>query len=263
VVKIATFAKPETVTGKFKKTNMNKEIHPFVKKYPVKAQCKYLVLWTFPPAQKLDSKKDRQFNVEYFYGNVASFWKIIQEIYPKNKFTDIQSIRKWQEEYSIGISDTILSCKRKKQDSTNDSDLILEWTDYNHELKTFILENEKFLKKIIFTSGYNCNNALFNFKIIMGADFVKIASKVVDNLPSPSGGSNTSFFNKNPNTLGLNNNFYKFIIDSKNIETITFVQESYNAKLQSKKGEKVKRIPEGTLKAFKIYMYKQILPKSK
>ena len=242
---------------------MNKEIHPFVKKYPLKPQCKYLVLGTFPPAQKLDSKKDRQFNVEYFYGNVASFWKIIQEIYPKNKFTDIESIRKWQEEYSIGISDTILSCKRKKQDSTNDSDLILEWTDYNHELKTYILENEKFLEKIIFTSGYNCNNALFNFKIIMGADFVKIASKVVDNLPSPSGGSNTSFFNKNSNTLGLNNNFYKFIIESKNIETITFVQESYNAKLQSKKGEKVKRIPEGTLRAFKIYMYKKILPKSK
>lgn len=39
---------------------MNKEIHPFVKKYPLKAQCKYLVLGTFPPAQKLDSKKDRQ-----------------------------------------------------------------------------------------------------------------------------------------------------------------------------------------------------------
>ena len=134
---------------------MNKEIHPFIKKYPLKVPCKYLVLGTFPPAQKLDSKKDRQFNVEYFYGNVASFWKIIQEIYSKNKFTDIQSIRKWQEEYGIGISDTILSCKRKKQDSTNDSDLILEWTDYNHELKTYILENEKFLEKIIFTSGYN------------------------------------------------------------------------------------------------------------
>ena len=242
---------------------MNKEKHPFVKKYPLNAKCKYLILGTFPPAQKLDDKKDRQFNVDYFYGNVASFWKIIQEIYPKNKFTDIVNIRKWQEEYSIGISDTILSCKRKKQNSTKDSDLILELTDYNHELKSYILENEKFLKKIIFTSGYNCNNALFNFKIIMGSDFVKIANKVVDNLPSPSGGSNTSFFNKNPDTLGLKNDFYKFIIDAKNIETIAFIQESYNRKLQSKKGEKVKRIPEGTLKAFKIYMYKQILPKSK
>jgi hypothetical protein len=242
---------------------MNREIHPFVKKYPLKTPFKYLVLGTFPPAQKLYSKKDRQFNVDYFYGNVSSFWKIIQEIYPKNKFTDIQSIRKWQEEYSIGITDTILSCKRKKQDSTNDSDLILEWTDYNHELKAYILENEQFIEKIIFTSGFNCNNALFNFKIIMGADFVKIASKVVDNLPSPSGGSNTSFFNKNPTTFGLKEDFYKFIIEAKSIETITFVQESYNRKLQSKKGEKVKRIPEGTLKAFKIYMYKQILPKSK
>ncbi len=229
----------------------------------MKAQCKYLVLGTFPPAQKLDNKKDRQFNVDYFYGNVASFWKIIQEIYPKNKFTDIQSIREWQEEYSIGISDTILSCKRKKPDSTKDSDLILELTDYNHELKTYILENEKFLEKIIFTSGYNCNNALYNFKIIMGADFVKFASKVVDNLPSPSGGSNTSFFNTNPETFGLKDAFYKFVLNHTNDKTVSFVKKSFITKSKSAKDEKVKRIPEGTLKAFKIYMYKQILPKSK
>ena len=241
---------------------MIKEIHPFVKKYPLQAKCKYLVLGTFPPAQKLDSKKDRLFTVDYFYGNVASFWKIIQEIYPKNTFTDIQNIRKWQEEYSIGISDTILSCKRKKQDSTNDSDLILEWTDYNHELKTYILNNEESIEKIIFTSGYNCNNALFNFKIIMGADFVKIASKVVDNLPSPSGGSNTSFFNKNPNTLGLKNEFYSYIVDSNKTEAISFIQDSYKAKLKSKKGEKIKRIPDGTLREFKTFMYQQIFPKS-
>lgn len=242
---------------------MNKEAHPFLKKYPLTKPYKYLVLGTFPPAQKLDSKKDRQFNVEYFYGNVATFWKIIQEIYPKNKFTDIQSIRKWQEEYSIGISDTILSCKRKKQDSTNDSDLILEWTDYNHELRMYILENEKFLEKIIFTSGYNCNNALFNFKIIMGDDFVKIANKVVDYLPSPSGGSNASFFNTNPKTLGLKDTFHQFIRNHTNDKTVSYVNNSFITKSKSAKGEKVQRIPEGTLKAFKIYMYKQILPKSK
>jgi hypothetical protein len=262
-VKIATFAKPETVTGKFKKTTMNKETHPFLKKYPLTKPYKYLVLGTFPPAQKLDNKKDREFNLAYFYGNVASFWKIIQEIYPKNKFTDIKSIREWQEEYCIGISDTIFTCKRKNQNSTNDSDLILEWVDYNHELKAYILENEKFIEKIIFTSGYNCNNALFNFKIIMGEDFDKIAKKIVDNLPSPSGGSNTSFFNKNPKTLGLKENFYQFVINNTNTETISFVTEGYNAKSNSEKGQKVKRIPDGTLKAFKIYMYKQILPKSK
>lgn len=242
---------------------MNKEIHPFVKKYTLSKPYKYLVLGTFPPASMLENKKERKFCVDYFYGNVSSFWKIIQELYPANKFTDVPSIYKWQEEYSIGISDTLLSCRRKKQDSTNDSDLILEWIDYNHELKAYILENEKSIKKIIFTSGYNCNNALFNFKIIMGADFSKIASKVVDNLPSPSGGANTSFFNRNPQTFGLKENFYKFVIDNTDNETISFVKESYNAKSNSGKGEKVKRIPEGTLKAFKIFMYKQIFPKSK
>jgi hypothetical protein len=241
----------------------DKEIHPFIKKYPLRSQYKYLVLGTFPPAQKLDSKIVRQFKVDYFYGNVASFWKIIQEIYPKNKFTDIESIREWQEEYSIGISDTILTCKRKNQKSTKDSDLILEWVDYNHELKAYILENEKFIEKIIFTSGHNCNNALFNLKIIMGDDFAKIEKKIIVNLPSPSGGSNTSFFNNKSKTLGLKESFYKFVIENTDAETISFIKESYNAKSNSVKGEKIKRIPEGTLRAFKIYMYKQILPKSK
>jgi hypothetical protein len=242
---------------------MSKEIHPFIKKYPLKKPYRYLVLGTFPPAQKLDSKKDRQFNIDYFYGNVASFWKIIQEVFPKNKFTDVESIREWQEEYSIGVSDTILSCKRKKQDSTNDSDLILEWLDYNHELKAYILDNEKFIEKIIFTSGYNCNNALYNFKIIMGVDFARIEKKIVDDLPSPSGGSNTSFFNTNPKTLGLKDAFHKFILNHTNDETIAIVEKSYISKIKSAKGEKIKRIPDGTLKEFKIFMYKNIFPKSK
>jgi hypothetical protein len=97
----------------------------------------------------------------------------------------------------------------------------------------------------------------------MGEDFDKIAKKIVDNLPSPSGGSNTSFFNKNPKTLGLKENFYQFVINNTNTETISFVTEGYNAKSNSERVQKVKRIPDGTLKAFKIYMYKQILPKSK
>jgi hypothetical protein len=222
-----------------------------------------LVLGTFPPAQKLESKKDRQFNLDYFYGNVASFWKIIQEIYPKNKFIDIQGIREWQEEYSIGISDTIFTCKRKNQNSTNDSDLILEWADYNHALKAYILENDKLIEKIIFTSGYNCNNALFNFKIIMGDDFSKIEKKIVDNLPSPSGGSNTSFFNKKIETHGLKEDFYNFVVNHTNDKTVTFVKNSFETKINSIKGQKVTRIPKGTLKDFKIFMYKQILPKSK
>ena len=96
----------------------------------------------------------------------------------------------------------------------------------------------------------------------MGDDFVKIANKVVDNLPSPSGGSNTSFFNKNPDTLGLKNEFYSYIVDSNKTETIYFIQDSYKAKLKSKKGEKIKRIPDGTLKEFKTFVYKQIFPKS-
>ena len=70
------------------------------------------------------------------------------------------------------------------------------------------------------------------------------------------------FFNKNPDTLGLKNEFYSYIIDSNKTETISFIRDRYNAKIKSKKGEKIKRIPDGKLKEFKTFMYKQIFPKS-
>lgn len=240
---------------------MNKETHPFINKFPLNKPYKYLVLGTFPPSQKLYSEKDRLFKVDYFYGNVASFWNLLQELYPNNKFIDIQNIIDWQNHYSIGISDTILSCKRKNKNSTKDSDLILEWADYNHGLKDYIIKNEKFIEKIIFTSSNNCNSALFNFKIIMGEFFIKIESKLVTNLPSPSGGSNGSFFNNNHETYGLKKDFFQFILNYTDESTISFVKQSFSDKTKANKGERVTRIPSGILKKFKIHMYRKIFPK--
>src|SRR5213083_1697362 len=122
---------------------MTKEKHPFLGKYPLTKAYKYLVIGTMPPASQLRTTaicngkktKQRDFEIEYFYGNVASFWKILKQIYPKNNFDSITNIQNWQEEYNIGITDTVRQCRRKDPCSYKDSDLILEWGDFNHELK--------------------------------------------------------------------------------------------------------------------------------
>lgn len=239
-----------------------KEIHPYVDKFPLTKAYKYLVIGTFPPAEKLGPNRIRKFSIDYFYGNVASFWNIIKKIYPNYIFSVVEHIQGWQEDYSVGITDTIISCRRKKQESTSDSDLLIEWDDYNHKLKNYILDNLNYIEKLIFTSGINCNNALFNFKIIMGDDFKKVIDKIF-NLPSPSNGSNRSYFNMNKNTLGLEGGFYNFVINNTDEKTRLFIQNSFKIKSSGVSDTKVKRIPDGILSKYKLYMYEKVFPRNR
>lgn len=248
-----------------------KEKHPYLDTYPLTEAYKYLVIGTMPPANKLPpgvvckEKKinKRIFTLEYFYGNAASFWKIMKAIYPNSDFDTIPNIQKWQNDYSIGITDTIKQCKRKDPCSYKDSDLIIEREDYNHSLKVYILEHKDKIEKLIFTSGENCNNALANFKIIMGNDYHQISSKVISDLPSPSGGSNTSNFNRNENTLGLKMDLYDYLIQMDIKSDIDYVKKQWIEKKKSAKGDKVNRIPKNMLIKFKVWKYKQCFPSSK
>lgn len=250
---------------------MEKEKHTYLEKYPLTKAYKYLVIGTMPPARELPQgvickekkKKERVFSIDYFYGNAASFWKIMKELYPSNKFDNISNIQKWQDEYSIGITDTVKQCKRKDPCSYKDSDLIIEWADFNHTLKDYVLNHKDKIEKLIFTSGENSNNALANFKNIMGDAYNLIAEKVVADLPSPSGGSNTSNFNSNPSTLGLRKDLYEYLVEMNIQEDIDYVKKQWVKKQASKKGEKINRIPKNMLTKYKVWKYKNIFPKSK
>jgi hypothetical protein len=247
---------------------MEKENHKYLERYPLTKAYKYLVIGTMPPAQELPpgvickekKKNQRKFSIDYFYGNAASFWKIMKELYPSNKFDSIENIQKWQEEYCIGITDTIKRCKRKDPCSYKDSDLIIDWSDLNHSLKGYILNHKDKIDKLIFTSGENCNNALANFKIIMGNEFYLISGKVISDLPSPSGGSNTSNFNSNNATLGLRKDLFDYLMEMKNQSDIDYVKSQWKIKQASNKGEKINRIPKNMLTKYKVWKYKSIFP---
>jgi hypothetical protein len=94
----------------------------------------------------------------------------------------------------------------------------------------------------------------------MGDKFNLVADKVIDDLPSPSGGSNTSNFNSNNDTLGLKNDLYNYMMLIGNKADIEFVRKQWNTKQTAEMGVKVTRIPKGMLKKYKGWKYRNIFP---
>ncbi|MBK7763298.1 MAG: hypothetical protein IPI46_07975 [Bacteroidetes bacterium] len=223
------------------------EKHPFLDNYPLKNGLKYLIIGTCPPSLELRKEK---FKIDYYYGNAGSLWNIISGIYKinlknKSKEEKLVVILNWQKEYSIGIVDTLKKYARLKPKSSADADLIIEYDGYNHNLKTYILDNNDKIEKILFTSNGNCNSAFSTFKIIMGDSFNKIdPDKLIIDLPSPSGSSNTSYFNYNDeNTLGIEPNLYNYILNEKE-DRIDELQKrwSIKAKKMKFKGNEKKKL---------------------
>lgn len=249
-----------------------KEVHPFLDKYPLNKSYRHLLIGTIPPAKEVpidaickDKKaSNRNFKLDYFYGNVGALWDILEKVYPSSLFKDIESIQEWQNQYSIGITDTVKYCRRKDPCSSKDIDLIVEWGDYNHSLKEYILANHNIIETLIFTSGENRNNALFNFKMIMGKEYDLVARKVIPDLPPPSQTSNLSYFNSDDATLGLKSDLYKYLIMTNNQADIDYVKNKWRAKQAAPKGKIVSgRTPKGLLPAFKVWKYKQVFPSAK
>jgi hypothetical protein len=240
--------------------------HPYLDKYPLTKAYKYLVIGTIPPAKVLPAGEEckgkttfqREFTLDYFYGNAASFWKLLKEVYPESDFSTVEGIQVWQDAYCIEITDTIQQCRRKDPCSPRDSDLLLENEDYNHSLKSYVLAHQDDLEKLIFTSSKGQNNALANFKKIMGQDVESIGSKVVADLPSPSGAANIAYFTFNEKTQGLKEELYNYLLQMNNPADSKYVEKQWQRK---KAGEKVKNsVPPYYITQFKIWKYRQIFP---
>ncbi|WP_188465122.1 hypothetical protein [Bizionia arctica] len=250
---------------------MSKEQHPYIELFDYHENWKYLIIGTFPPNKEV--RKNKNSVTDYFYGNKNSLWKIIQSIYPEFDFQKgsrdnlKNEMIRWQNKYSVGITDTIVSLKRSDIKSSADGDFILEWEDYNQDLKPYILNNIENIEKIFFTSSKGCNSAFETFKIIMGEEINSIPkTKLTTSLPSPSGSSNTAWFNyNNDDTLGLHPDFYNFILNKKK-QHIEFFKERWSKK-KIKKANKSKdalpKTPPGLVTAFKKYSYKKEFPEQR
>jgi len=247
---------------------MPKEKHPYIKThFDASKSWKYLIIGTFPPNKEV--REGKKSLTDYFYGNKGSLWKILGKIYTEfdfergNREELIGKMKAWQIKYDIGITDTLISVSRRNIASSFDEDLILEPEDYNHALKKYVLDKNEAIEKILFTSSKGCNSAFETFKIIMGADFNKIKAKKITSLPSPSGSSNTAWFNvNNEATLGLHSDFYNFIQSERKQHIAFFYNrwEKKKIKKATESKEKLPSAPEDLVNDFKVWSYKKELP---
>lgn len=248
---------------------MPKEKHPYIEKhFDASRPWKYLVIGTFPPNQEV--REGKKSLTDFFYGNKGSLWKILGKIYSEYDFEKgtrkalVERMKAWQLKYDVGITDTLISVSRRNIQSSDDADLVLEYEDYFHDLKGYILDNNDKIESILFTSSAGCNSAFETFKIIMGADIKKIKAKLITNLPSPSGSSNLAWFNLiNEETLGLHPDFFNFIKTEK-MDQLQFFKQRWELK-KKKKAAKSKdalpKTPKGIVNEFKVWSYKKVLPK--
>jgi hypothetical protein len=248
------------------------EPHPHLHLFDTARKWKYLIIGTFPPNSAVRDK----IYIDYFYGNKGFLWKIIHDIYNDRGYDffsgtrqqNLAEIRRWQNDYCVGLSDTILECSRKHPLSSDDSDLVN--IKYNHALKHYVLGNLSHIDKIIFTSTFGKNSAFENFRIIMGDDLKKTEDKLVTGLPSPSGSSNITFFNTNrEETLGLTPDFFEYV-SSKRPELLKEFKSRWelkkkkrNAAEHERRNIKMPATPKGLVKEFKLWKYASALPQNR
>ena len=250
---------------------MSQEKHPYIEKHFDNSKpWKYLIIGTFPPNKFV--REGKKSLTDYFYGNKGSLWKILGKIYTEFNFEKgsrsqlIKSMKDWQAEYNVGITDTLISVSRKNIHSADDSDLILNNEDYFHGLKEYIIENNELIEKILFTSSKGTNSAFETFKVIMGKDMVKIKASLVTNLPSPSGSSNTAWFNvNNEATLGLHADLFNYIKCERTeyLEFFTGRWETKKLKKASSSNLVIPKAPKGLVNDFKVWSYQKVLPRQK
>jgi len=150
-------------------------IHPWLEKYPINQDSKFLIIGTHPPMPYCG-------RLEYFYGNMSEFWRLLDKVYPNNKLYNNgcpkeDDILNFINPNSISITDIVYETDTVKFSTDNSmGKLSLE------HLNPFLikwLENSS-IEVIYFTSFGGANSAKSLFKKWFKATFKK-SSKISNN----------------------------------------------------------------------------------
>lgn len=248
------------------------EEHPHLRLFDESKPWRYLIIGTFPPNTSLRSA-DKQY-VDYFYGNKGFLWKIIHDLYQSEgyrffggtKEQNLAEIKRWQHDFCVGLTDTIIRTSRKSPMSSDDADFTN--IEYNHPLRRYVLDHAGDLKKLIFTSSSGKNSAFENFRKIMGADLSLVNHLLATGLPSPSGSANITFFNsRREDTFGLTQDFFQFVA-TQHPELIAEFRERWEIKKKLRMGTdaheiRVPATPKGIVAKYKLWRYRSVLPVEK
>jgi len=146
--------------------------HPWLKKYPINKDSKYLIIGTHPPMPYCG-------RLEYFYGNMSEFWRLLDKVYQnnnlyKNGCPKKDDILNFINVNSISITDIVYKTNEVKF-STDNGMGKLSFEHLNPFLKKW-LENSS-IEIIYFTSFGGTNSAKSLFKKWYKATFKK-SSKI-------------------------------------------------------------------------------------
>jgi G:T/U-mismatch repair DNA glycosylase len=130
--------------------------HPWLDKYPISKNSKYLIIGTHPPMPYCGK-------LEFYYGNMNEFWRFLDQVYPgnllyKNRCPELGDILNFLNKAQICITDLV---KETNGDSFS-TDQKMVWTKLNDSLKVSLLNSS--IETIYFTSGIGQNSSLSLFK---------------------------------------------------------------------------------------------------
>lgn len=130
--------------------------HPWLEKYPIKKDTKYLIIGTHPPMPYCGK-------LQYYYGNMNEFWRFLDKVYPENNLynnrcPDLKDIQKLLDCVKMDITDMV----EETDGSPFSIDDNMKWTKLNSTLKDALIKG--FVEKIYFTSFGGKYSALNLFK---------------------------------------------------------------------------------------------------
>lgn len=124
--------------------------HSYVDNYPIGQNSNKLIIGTIHP------HLIENFNIDFFYGNIGSFWDILSNAFPQRQFDNLDNIITTLDNYNVAITDIIRQCDRENKNITADSKLY-NIIDNGEQIHTGILNSQ--IDTIYFTSRFGKNNA--------------------------------------------------------------------------------------------------------
>ena len=124
--------------------------HSFIDLYPINPNSRRLIIGTIHPHSIAD------FNINYFYGNVGSFWDILANAFPQKRFGNLDQILQTLNQHHVSITDMIRQCDRENVSVTQDAKLFNMLINSN-QIRDGITNS--LVDTIYFTSRFGKNNA--------------------------------------------------------------------------------------------------------
>jgi len=124
--------------------------HNYIDNYPIGQNSNKLIVGTIHP------HLIQNFNIDFFYGNVGSFWDILSNAFPQRQFANLEEIIATLEHYNIAVTDIIRQCDRENENVTADSELY-NIVHNGEQIQTGIQNSQ--IDTIYFSSRFGANNA--------------------------------------------------------------------------------------------------------